>query len=457
MFNFKLKNKMRKILSFSLLAFLLLIGTNAWGIDPGLSDFTWPTPIVDEDFTGVANVSATSKVNPASTSETKHGAFNGLYNNNTANTYGIESTVFSSSALFLTSGSTTSPIITGITGVTFGESGAFSFKCRKTNVGYIGLESETINGTAYAKANAFCYLSVNNGTLKISNGTSWKDVTTYSTDNVEICVIYNNSASDLTYGNAIAIAKQTAHVYVNGTLVKDGSNPKAMSIVAGTALSFRVVSNTSGGKMNVDNIKIYDELPTYKVPVTISAYGWSTFSSDYALDFSTPISGLKAYEVREADVNTTTGTIAPNEVTSKVSAHTGLLLQGTANTEYSIPVVAPSAADDLDDNKLVGVTSSTTMPINNSKLFVFTYIAPNVAFAHTGTNAATVDEGKAYLDLTSMATLAPSALRITDEENNATSLEELKGNENSVKFIQNGQLLIRRDGITYDMVGRIVK
>ena len=60
MFNFKLKNKMRKILSFSLLAFLLLIGTNAWGA-PG-DEIKSPTNVVSGKWyyiKGTYNASST--------------------------------------------------------------------------------------------------------------------------------------------------------------------------------------------------------------------------------------------------------------------------------------------------------------------------------------------------------------------------------------------------------------
>lgn len=56
MFNFKLKNKMRKILSFSLLAFLLLIGTNAWAEATATETIT----LSDQGYTNGQAVSSTS-------------------------------------------------------------------------------------------------------------------------------------------------------------------------------------------------------------------------------------------------------------------------------------------------------------------------------------------------------------------------------------------------------------
>ena len=85
------------LLKSTLLLCALIVGsTSVWAQgEPGLNDFTWPTPIVDEDFSGVSTVSETTKV-AATSSFSKHGAFNDFYNNKTENTYGIENTVYSS-------------------------------------------------------------------------------------------------------------------------------------------------------------------------------------------------------------------------------------------------------------------------------------------------------------------------------------------------------------------------
>ena len=74
-------------------------------------------------------------------------------------------------------------------------------------------------------------------------------------------------------------------------------------------------------------------------------------------------------------------------------------------------------------------------------------------YAFTG---ATLAANKAYL-VVPAATPAPAIIRFEEEENNATDIHSLEGNAEVVKFIQNGQLLILRDGITYDALGRVVK
>lgn len=74
------------------------------------------------------------------------------------------------------------------------------------------------------------------------------------------------------------------------------------------------------------------------------------------------------------------------------------------------------------------------------------------------TSATNVPANRAYLELTvAEAASAPSMIRIIDEENNATNIENIESEEKAVKFFENGQLFIKKNGITYDTLGRIVK
>lgn len=388
---------MRKttLLKSILLLCALVVGSGSvWAqSELGLEDFTWPTPIVDENFNSLDNVSASDKVS-SKTDVTKHGVFNGLYNNKAENSYGIEDTQFSSKALFLSSGKTTSPIVVGITNVEFGNKGAFSFKCKKTNYGYIGLTGDEINGTAYTKSKASCYMQINNGAITISNGTSWKQVTTVSSGtDVEICIIYNNSSEDLSYGNAISIAKQTCHFYINGELVKDGSSPKAMTIVNAEIASFKVVTCQNNATMNIDDVKIYNELPTYNVPATITAAEYATFCNEnYALDFSA--TGITAYTATDAETFVTL-----NEITSgKVPANTPVVLYkaGADGTAINVPVIAsadaPAGTNDLH--------VSTGTDVENMYVLSMSKKSGKVGF-YKWAGSSDLSAGKVYLQASS--------------------------------------------------------
>ena len=65
---------------------------------------------------------------------------------------------------------------------------------------------------------------------------------------------------------------------------------------------------------------------------------------------------------------------------------------------------------------------------------------------------------KAYLALLENF-LAPEFLApaILFNENNATNIENVEGQEKAVKFIQNGQIYIQKNGVVYDAMGRVIR
>lgn len=67
----------------------------------------------------------------------------------------------------------------------------------------------------------------------------------------------------------------------------------------------------------------------------------------------------------------------------------------------------------------------------------------------------TIPANRAYLN--TGGKYAPDAIRIVEGENNTTNLESVETANNSVKFIKNGQLYIMRDGVVYDVMGRIAE
>ena len=134
--------------------------------------------------------------------------------------------------------------------------------------------------------------------------------------------------------------------------------------------------------------------PVQKVNAEVSKYGWSTFSSDYKLDFS-GISGLNAYAVTDVDgktVNTTKVNVA--------DANTGLVLEGTdgENASYfNIPVSTGSAY--TGTNLMVAGTGASAAAEANKTKYVLSINGSNQAvFQKIVSTPATVAKGKAYLE-----------------------------------------------------------
>ncbi len=190
--------------------------------------------------------------------------------------------------------------------------------------------------------------------------------------------------------------------------------------------------------------------------VTIGSTGWASFSHEYPLDFTDANcpDGLTAYQVQATNISSADNTIAPSTINTTVAANTGLLLNGEEGT-YDI-IVASSGSDLSSTNKLVAVTEDGTI-VNNQDYYVLMNDNGTAVFAHTGEHAATLNKGKAYLDLSGIA-LAPGLLRIVEEESGVTDIHAYEeGKEAIRKFVDNGRLYILCDGITYDALGRRVR
>lgn len=280
---YDMRLSLKFILNFSnikklcIITLLLIFGVGSMrGATPELADFDMGSPtIINENFNSLATVSRTATV-ANTTAQTAFGVFNYLYNNNTSNTYAIANAVgttgFSTNCLSLTAGSG-SPLIAYVGGKTFGTVGVWRLKTTKTSYNHFGIYANKTN-TSITHADARIYVQNNKGVIKIHNGSSFaNDVGTFTTDIIDICVIYNKSGSAKTYGDGIALANNTAHVYINGVCIMNGASPKSFSLPTSalTGAFFRVNPQaTSGNKSYVDDVQVWNALPTAKVAVPYS-------------------------------------------------------------------------------------------------------------------------------------------------------------------------------------------
>ena len=159
------------------------------------------------------------------------------------------------------------------------------------------------------------------------------------------------------------------------------------------------------------------------VPATTGENGFTTFASLYALDLANLPEGLKAYT---ATLDKATITFA--ECTQAVAAGTGLLLEGTADMTYNIPVVAEGAT--VSDNALTGVTTVTPLKSDDTN-YIFamrkaTKADDPLSFAPlTSDDDVNFPAGKAYIKVEASAFESTArALVLTFDD--ATSVKELK-------------------------------
>lgn len=150
--------------------------------------------------------------------------------------------------------------------------------------------------------------------------------------------------------------------------------------------------NFATSNVNMHLISDYGYLDLLPVTATISAYGWSTFSNDYALDFAKAQEGLVAYMITGQDV----GVVTLSPVTGTIPAGTGLVLKGTASTLYNIPIVGSSATD-VSTNLLKAGTGAVVAEESGYTKYVLGVSGGKAAFQKITSTPATVNKGQAYL------------------------------------------------------------
>ena len=287
----------------------------------------------------------------------------------------------------------------------------------------------------------------------------------------------NNSVTwwGIAGNNSDRIYYGTANSYVSGlTLNADTKIDVLMN------MSAKTFSWYQGGTQKVNSQSFYDNTITqpkylavqsWSTPVlatisdmsleivylstvaTIGTYGWATFSSAYALDFSKATEGLEAYMITGHEGNVVT----KSQVTGTVPAGTGLLLKGAAGN-YTIPVVGSSDTN-VSANKLVAGTGTSISAEEGKTKYVLGVSASDKAeFQKIVSTAATVAAGKAYLQFNEVISGA-RALRMSFGDE--TAVENVKAAAETAKkngtYLENGKIAIYKNGVKFNVAGQQMK
>ena len=179
----------------------------------------------------------------------------------------------------------------------------------------------------------------------------------------------------------------------------DNYTETGFSLTTNTAGTFsEVISIPAGSSLAICNDVNYNSniLVDYitltkveSVSATITAAGWATLYTPYALDFS-GVSGLTAYTA-----SCTGNTVTLKEETT-VPANTGVVLKGAANT-YNIPVIASSSTA---KGHLTGSTTAATAYDADSDNDMYVLIINDSGKAQfTKATSGSIPAGKAYLPI----------------------------------------------------------
>ena len=187
-------------------------------------------------------------------------------------------------------------------------------------------------------------------------------------------------AGDIIVAQFSQAAGETANATYSEKYSYEGNHAYVVDADGDVELGFTRVSSSANNYF----FGIYAYRPVTSVSAPITAAGYATFSSTYALDFS-EVEDLTAWIATANDGETVTLT----QVEGTVAAGTGLVVKGST---ADIPVAA-TGTDYSATNKLVAVSSETEV----SSGYVLSQQDGKVVFAPiSGTNA-TVAAGHAYL------------------------------------------------------------
>jgi len=243
-----------------------------------------------------------------------------------------------------------------------------------------------------------------------------------------------------------------------------------------------IYGGTITGNVNVTNGDITDLLPnttgahatevvdpvsgekTYIIvpeaaPATISAslnnWGIGTFSAKENVKFAYSTEGLKAYKatVMEGE-NLHLDEIAATEGFVYIPAGTGVILyhEGVNDVDESLTVVSDAIQGLSGTNNL---KPATAFHAGMENVYI---LHDNMLYLYTGSE---FKAGKAFLQLPAN-TSAPQRIRMvfheTEEEQQTEAVSNVEAaSVKAVKFVENGEILIRRGENVYNLQGQIVK
>lgn len=183
------------------------------------------------------------------------------------------------------------------------------------------------------------------------------------------------------------------------------------------------------------------------------SYSISVNNSNYrtlCLPYAATLENATAYSI--SAINTNSISITP---VNGLAAATPYIIKptienGTVTATYSGNPIAKQVAT----ANIVGNLNATPIVVDpNGNNYV---LSANELHKVVSGGEVTVAQYKAFFYFEGGLAGAP-ALRIIEEENNATNIQNIEGNEAAVKFIENGKLFIKKNGVVYDAVGTVVR
>ena len=184
------------------------------------------------------------------------------------------------------------------------------------------------------------------------------------------------------------------------------------------------------------------------VKVTTNEDGWASFANKVAL---APLGGLKAYYAEYDAANTAVDL----HETDMIPAAEGVFLYGNALTEYFLTPNVSGLSASAEQNDLVGCVSYTDVSGVTDAIYCIRNVGGvSALYQYTGAN---IPAGKAYLPVT-VSGPNPAPKHITLRFNGTNAINNVEAESvKAEKFVENGEIFIRRGNEVYNLQGQIVK
>ena len=189
-------------------------------------------------------------------------------------------------------------------------------------------------------------------------------------------------------------------------------------------------------------------------PVTIN-HGWASFCAPEDVELPEGVTAYYAKEERDMNDDVTLYVVAIDG--NKVPANEGVIL--SAETDGAYQLRATTDAPALADNRF-GYTTKRTANPNVANTYTLWYDSDEDAMVFAKYTGAYIPANKAYYTYNAPGggASAPKRIRLVmTNENTATGIESQELKANSQKLIENGQLIIIKNGVRYNAQGQIVK
>ena len=182
--------------------------------------------------------------------------------------------------------------------------------------------------------------------------------------------------------------------------------------------------------------------PVYAAEVTTNAYGLATFSFNQDV------------EAVETEVKLYKGAVSGEELAltsvNYVQANQGVIVYGAANTTYHF--AAGTGTSSFDGNELLPASAWDYAAQDGYSIYV---LSGTMLYLYEGNE---MKPNKAFLKLNQNPISGNAPARIRMVFNSATGVENVEAEAvKAEKFIENGQIFIRRGEHVYDLQGQIVK